>query len=121
MPDLVVVGASGHGREIFGIVAAINGAAASAATSASGDRWEVVGFVDDAPSDSNRERVERLGSKNIGPVDLLAGAGPDTHLRHRHRRPPRTSRGSCGGQPVSADRHQPDLPEGLRLTRPTGQ
>ena len=73
MPDIVIVGASGHGREIFGIVQAVNVAATSS------DRWDVVGFVDDAPGDDNRERVERLGSKILGPVDVLAGISPDTH------------------------------------------
>jgi sugar O-acyltransferase (sialic acid O-acetyltransferase NeuD family) len=69
MPDgVVIVGASGHGREIFGIIQAIN---------AVGERWEVVGFVDDAPSDANRQRVERLGAKLLGPTEVLAGIGPD--------------------------------------------
>ncbi|HET9519127.1 MAG TPA: NeuD/PglB/VioB family sugar acetyltransferase [Actinoplanes sp.] len=103
MADLVIVGASGHGREIFGIVQAINAAAASrpeatgsrptgatsplrseaashrADAASSSSLWDVVGFVDDSPSDANRERVERLGSKILGPVDVLAGIGPDTH------------------------------------------
>jgi sugar O-acyltransferase (sialic acid O-acetyltransferase NeuD family) len=72
VPDrIVIVGASGHGREVFGIIQAIN--------EVHGERWAVVGFVDDAPSDANSERVERLGSKILGPVDVLAGIDPRTH------------------------------------------
>lgn len=70
MPDgIVIVGASGHGREIFGIIQAIN--------AVEGGRWDVVGFVDDAPSDTNRQRVDRLGAKLLGPTETLAGIGPN--------------------------------------------
>lgn len=61
MKDLVIVGAGGHGRELFGVVAAINAAAPT---------WNVLGFVDDDPR--HLERVDRLGSSVLGPVGWLA-------------------------------------------------
>lgn len=72
--DVVIVGCGGHGREIFGIIDAING------TGRPGPRWRVVGFVDDKPSAANQERVGRLGSTYLGPVDWLAELGPDTYV-----------------------------------------
>lgn len=71
--DVVIVGCGGHGREIFEIIRAINAAAP-------GPRWRVVGFVDDKPSATNRERVVRLGSTYLGPVDWLAEIGRDVHV-----------------------------------------
>lgn len=56
---IVIVGCGGHGREIFGIITAC------------GDRWRVLGFVDDAPGETNLRRVERLGSRVLGPVAAL--------------------------------------------------
>lgn len=50
MPDaLVVIGCGGHGREVADIARV------------GGDKWKVVGFVDDAPSAVNLERAARLG------------------------------------------------------------
>jgi sugar O-acyltransferase (sialic acid O-acetyltransferase NeuD family) len=56
---LVIIGCGGHGRELFGIAAA------------AGDRWKVLGFLDDAPREENRRRVERLGVEVLGPVAAL--------------------------------------------------
>lgn len=61
MNDLVIVGAGGHGREVLGTVAALN---------ADHPRWTVRGFVDDAPT--HTERVERLGLRILGGVDDCA-------------------------------------------------
>ncbi|GAA2684405.1 acetyltransferase [Actinoplanes palleronii] len=71
MPDaIVIVGCGGHGREIFGIVAAINEA---------GDvPWKVTGFLDDSPSDANLRCLDRLGTAWLGPNALLAQL--DTHF-----------------------------------------
>ncbi|MFY1700051.1 MULTISPECIES: NeuD/PglB/VioB family sugar acetyltransferase [unclassified Solwaraspora] len=62
--DLVIVGCGGHGREVFGIVAAINAAGAT-------PRWRVVGFVDDDPSPTNKARVDRLGVPLLGALNWL--------------------------------------------------
>lgn len=62
MRDLVIVGAGGHGRELFSTVCAINTVAPT---------WNVLGFVDDDPA--HVERVERLGSLVLGPVEWLDG------------------------------------------------
>jgi sugar O-acyltransferase (sialic acid O-acetyltransferase NeuD family) len=60
---IVIVGCGGHGREIFGLISAIN--------EASGSPWSVLGFVDDDPSDTNRGLVTRLGSELLGPISEL--------------------------------------------------
>ncbi|MEV0895246.1 NeuD/PglB/VioB family sugar acetyltransferase [Actinoplanes sp. NPDC049802] len=66
MPEpIVIVGCGGHGREIFGIIAAIN--------DSGGDVWKVAGFLDDAPSEAGLRGVERLGSVWLGPCGRLAG------------------------------------------------
>ena len=41
--DVVVVGAGGHGREVLGVIQAIN------AADPAGPTWRVLGFVDDGP------------------------------------------------------------------------
>ncbi|MEU4624806.1 acetyltransferase [Actinoplanes sp. NPDC023801] len=61
---VVIVGCGGHGREIFGIIAALN--------DSSGDPWKVVGFLDDAPSEANLRGVDRLGAAWLGPNELLS-------------------------------------------------
>jgi sugar O-acyltransferase (sialic acid O-acetyltransferase NeuD family) len=60
---LVIVGCGGHGREVLGIVRAIN--------EAHGDAWQVLGFVDDGPTRVNLRRVERLGVPYLGPTPTL--------------------------------------------------
>lgn len=64
MPDpIVIVGCGGHGREVLGIIRAIN--------EADGERWTVLGFVDDSPSDVNLDRVARLGVPYLGSCSQL--------------------------------------------------
>lgn len=62
MKDLVIVGAGGHGRELFSTIAAINAVSPT---------WNVLGFVDDDPQ--HPERLARLGADVLGPVDWLIG------------------------------------------------
>lgn len=65
MPEpVVIVGCGGHGREIFGIIAAVN--------DGHGDPWKVLGFLDDAPSEANLHALARLGAAWLGPNALLA-------------------------------------------------
>ncbi|AEV86431.1 sugar O-acetyltransferase [Actinoplanes sp. SE50] len=66
----MIVGCGGHGREIFGVVAAVN--------DAGGGPWKVLGFLDDAPSEANLRALDRLGSGWLGPAALLAGV--DAHF-----------------------------------------
>jgi sugar O-acyltransferase (sialic acid O-acetyltransferase NeuD family) len=61
---VVIVGCGGHGREIFGIIAAVN--------DSGGEPWKVLGFLDDTPSEPNLRGVDRLGSAWLGPNELLA-------------------------------------------------
>jgi sugar O-acyltransferase (sialic acid O-acetyltransferase NeuD family) len=58
---LVIVGCGGHGRELLGIVEAVN--------AATGEPWKVLGFVDDGP---NRVNLARLRAPFLGPVAALA-------------------------------------------------
>jgi len=68
---LVIVGCGGHGREVYGIVTAINEAAA-------GDQpWTVEGFLDDGPSALDVDRVHALGSRVLGSSTWLAGVDAD--------------------------------------------
>lgn len=70
MPEpLVIVGCGGHGREVYGIVQAVN--------EAFGEPWKVLGFVDDAPSDVNLTRLDRLEVPFLGTVAQLAGMPVD--------------------------------------------
>ena len=62
--DLVIVGAGGHGRELFATVAALNSGTPAG---------RVRGVVDDAPS--HTDRLERLGLELLGPVDRLLELG----------------------------------------------
>ena len=60
MTRLMILGCGGFGREVFGLVAAL------------GSPWQVTGFLDDAPSDADLQRVARLGSAVLGGLDRLA-------------------------------------------------
>lgn len=71
--DIVIVGAGGMGREIVGIIRAINAVTTTA-------RWRVLGFVDDYPNDFNVHQVERLGVPFLGGTGRLARCPPGTHL-----------------------------------------
>ncbi|KQY60076.1 hypothetical protein ASD11_11310 [Aeromicrobium sp. Root495] len=59
MRDLVIIGCGGFGRETSDVVAAVN---------ASSPRWNLLGFLDDTPSEENLARVRRLGLEVIGTV-----------------------------------------------------
>ncbi len=59
---LVVVGAGGFGREVLDVVDAINAAAHSPA-------WDVLGVLDDSPTDLNLERLRHRGAAFLGGVD----------------------------------------------------
>jgi sugar O-acyltransferase (sialic acid O-acetyltransferase NeuD family) len=72
--DLVIVGCGGHGREALDVVRAINRECAG------GQRWRVIGFVDDKPSALNRERLDKCGMPLLGPVDWIGDAPPDTRF-----------------------------------------
>jgi hypothetical protein len=63
---LVVVGAGGHGREVYD--------AAAAAVRAGTADWELLGFADDGPlGPVDVARLHRLGAVVLGTVDELAG------------------------------------------------
>lgn len=60
---LVIVGAGGFGREVFGIIQALE---------AGGSSWDLEGFVDDSPRPSDAMRIDDLGSRIIGSIADLA-------------------------------------------------
>jgi sugar O-acyltransferase (sialic acid O-acetyltransferase NeuD family) len=66
MKEIVIVGAGGFGREVAWLVEEIN---------AVSPEWRLVGFLDDAASGSTVE-----GYPILGPIDTVAGLGPDIHL-----------------------------------------
>jgi len=61
---LVIVGAGGHGRELSGVVAAIN---------ARQPTWDLLGFV--ADGEQHPERAQQLGVPILGGVDCLPELG----------------------------------------------
>ena len=77
--DLVVVGAGGHGRELFATLTALNAVRPT---------WNVLGFVDDGPVRS--DRIERLGSRLLGdltwlesnPLPYALGVGDPARCAH---------------------------------------
>ena len=97
-------GAGGFGREVLSIVAAINGVLPT---------WDVLGVLDDYPSDTNSRAVEATGHDVIGLIaDLTSLSGVaavigigDPHVRARvdpgepesRMGRPRTPRFDAGG------------------------
>lgn len=68
MTPLVIVGCGGFGREVHDVVDAINGLEPT---------WDLLGYVDDAPSEANLELVARRGASVLGGIDALAGMAPE--------------------------------------------
>lgn len=65
--DLVVVGAGGFGRETLDVIEAI-------ARSGSGPRYQVLGVIDDRPSEANLSRLAARGYRWLGSVaDAVSG------------------------------------------------
>ena len=62
LTPLVIIGAGGFGREVLDVVDAINDVE---------PRYEVLGFLDDEPSDP--ELLESRSQRVLGPVSELAG------------------------------------------------
>lgn len=62
MKRLVIIGAGGFGREVITLVAGVNAARPT---------WDIVGVLDDDPSDSDCAALEALGHRAIGPVSDL--------------------------------------------------
>ncbi|WP_420123067.1 NeuD/PglB/VioB family sugar acetyltransferase [Nakamurella sp.] len=71
---IVIVGSGGMGREIFGIIRAINADVTAVV------HWRVLGFVDDYPTDFNVHQVGRLGVPFLGGTGWLASCPPGTHV-----------------------------------------
>jgi sugar O-acyltransferase (sialic acid O-acetyltransferase NeuD family) len=60
---LFIIGAGGFGREVFSIIATLEG---------SGSVPHPAGFIDDAPSPADVDSVEALGSRVVGSITDLA-------------------------------------------------
>lgn len=72
--SLVIVGASGFGREALDVVRAHNDAHPEEA-------YPVRGVIDDGPSDANLARLDALGVDFLGGLDAaLAGPRPDAYV-----------------------------------------
>ena len=71
---LIVVGASGFGRETLDVIAAHNAAHPEAA-------FEVVGVLDDAPSHVNLRRLSKRGIRHLGGIgEALASMAPQQYV-----------------------------------------
>lgn len=74
MKDLVVIGASGFGREVLDVIESINRSSGS-------PRYFVRGVVDDNPSEINRDRLNARGYKWLGSLDeWLADDNQDVYI-----------------------------------------
>lgn len=62
--DVIVIGAGGFGREVIDVIEAINGAATT-------PTWNVLGIVDDAPTDENLQRLKLRSIDYLGTVDTV--------------------------------------------------
>ncbi len=72
--SIVVVGAGGFGREVLDVIDAINDASGEPV-------WDLVGVVDDAPSEVNLARLSRRGAEFLGGTDVpLAWADPVSYV-----------------------------------------
>lgn len=67
---LIIVGCGGFGREVNDVVDAIN---------AQSPTWELLGYVDDAPSPTNAALVAARGGQILGGLDRLADAAPQVN------------------------------------------
>jgi sugar O-acyltransferase (sialic acid O-acetyltransferase NeuD family) len=74
MPELlVIVGAGGFGREVVELVRAVNASAAEPV-------WDLLGVVDDQPSEENLTRLERAVVTYLGTTDWFVDAGRDVRF-----------------------------------------
>lgn len=65
---LVIVGCGGFGREVHDVVDAVN---------AQGPVWELLGYVDDSPSEANAGLVRERSSRILGGMEWLESAPDD--------------------------------------------
>lgn len=68
---IVIVGAGGFGRETADVIEAINEVAPT---------WDLVGFVDDAPTESNLERLAARGHACLGDLAWLLTTDRPAHV-----------------------------------------
>ena len=69
--DLIIVGAGGHGREVFGLVQALNAASDD-------PEWRVIGFADDAaPEGEVAARLVRLDAWVVCAIDGIGRVSSD--------------------------------------------
>lgn len=59
--DIVIVGSGGFGREVADVIAAINASSVDA-------QWNLLGYLDDGPSETNLQRARQQGLDILGPV-----------------------------------------------------
>lgn len=69
MKKLVIVGCGGFGREVHDVVDAINAVAPT---------WELLGYVDDAPTQFNVDLVQARGSSVLGGMEVFRDLPDDT-------------------------------------------
>lgn len=62
MRDLVIIGCGGFGREVLDVAEAAN---------EDSPQWNVLGFLDDSPSESDQDRVRRRGLDVLGGLSFL--------------------------------------------------
>lgn len=68
---LIILGAGGFGRGVHDVVDAIN---------ATGERWRVIGYLDDGPDDASIVRAQRRDTPLLGSTAELSRYAPDTYF-----------------------------------------
>jgi sugar O-acyltransferase (sialic acid O-acetyltransferase NeuD family) len=67
---IVIIGCGGFGREVHDIIDAINQASST---------WELIGYVDDDPAQTNLNLIKERGSRLLGSTDWLSEANASIH------------------------------------------
>lgn len=70
---LVVIGAGGFGRETVDVIEALNAERADVGEDAA---WDLLGVVDDSPSETNLARLADRGIAHLGSLDEVLDAAP---------------------------------------------
>jgi sugar O-acyltransferase (sialic acid O-acetyltransferase NeuD family) len=68
---IVIVGAGGFGREVVDVIEAINAEAST--TDPSAAAWQLLGVVDDSPTEQNRDRLAARSVRYLGTTDEFLG------------------------------------------------
>lgn len=70
--DVIIIGAGGFGREVADVIEAVNASAADPV-------WNLVGIVDDSPSETNLERLTHRSIEYLGSLAAAMASQSQAH------------------------------------------